>query len=610
MLSEFQILRPLWLIAIPVLWWMVFRFLGRWWSKGNWEDVVEPHLLSFLATTPATQKRSLLPWIICLVGTILLLALSGPVWQKNLQPLLQKSLARVLVLDLSYSMLATDIKPTRFERARFKLKDLLGHFVEGETALIVYAGDAFVISPLTHDPVTIASLLTGLHPNIMPLPGSRSDLAIELAADLLSRRNGGTGHIIWVTDGIEVQDIPAAENAVGLNRLSILAVGTESGSPIPLSGGGFLKDKKGGIVIPKLYLKPLQKLAAQTHGAFTKLSPDDRDVEQIIAAETAADDFVEDKQQRTSDKWNEEGPWLLLLVLPMAALLFRRGLLFSIGFAVLLGVTARPSSALAFGWDDLWLRPDQQAAKLFQQGETKQAAELFESSEWKGAAAYRSGDYEKAIEHFSQQNHSRANFNSGNALAFAGRLQESLEAFERVLADSPQNVDAQYNHDLIEKLLKEQQKKKQQQEGQQGANQKNKQDQQDGSSQTQEKQNAQSAQDSSGDNAGTSDQQTAEGVKNNAEKESTAEKNNEKFDEEKTESPNNEEGQKKIDGSAAKENAKNKKQDSTPVDLAKQQFLEQWLRKIPDDPGRLLRNKMEREFQRRGKQNFTNEQYW
>ena len=126
-------------------------------------------------------------------------------------------------------MLATDIKPTRFERARFKLKDLLGHFVEGETALIVYAGDAFVISPLTHDPVTIASLLTGLHPNIMPLPGSRPDLAIELAADILSRRSGGTGHIIWVTDGIEVQDISTAENAVRLNSLSLLAVGTESG---------------------------------------------------------------------------------------------------------------------------------------------------------------------------------------------------------------------------------------------------------------------------------------------------------------------------------------------------------------------------------------------
>jgi len=333
-------------------------------------------------------------------------------------------------------------------------------------------------------------------------------------------------------------------------------------------------------------------------------------VEQIIAAETAADDFVEDKQQRTSDKWNEEGPWLLLLVLPMAALLFRRGLLFSIGLVVLLGVTANPSSALAFGWDDLWLRPDQQAAKLFQQGETKQAAELFESLEWKGAASYRSGDYEKAIEHFSQQNHSRANFNSGNALAFAGRLQESLEAFGRVLADNPQDADAQYNQDLIEKLLKEQQKKKQQQEGQQGANQKNKQDQQDDSSQTQEKQNAQSAQDTSGDNAATMDQQTAEGEKNNTEKESTVKKNNKKSDEEKTESPNKEGVQKKLDGSVEKGIAKYKKQDLTPVDLAKQQFLEQWLRKIPDDPGRLLRNKMEREFQRRGKQNFKNEQYW
>ena len=98
--------------------------------------------------------------------------------------------------------------------------------------------------------------------------------------------------------------------------------------------------------------------------------------------------------------------------------------------------------------------------------------------------------------------------------------------------------------------------------------------------------------------------------RSNSSEECYKENKNVKFDEEKTESPNNEEGQKKIDGSAAKENAKNKKQDSTPVDLAKQQFLEQWLRKIPDDPGRLLRNKMEREFQRRGKQNFTNELYW
>ena len=189
---------------------MVFRFFGRWWGKGDWQDVVEPHLLSFLATTPATQKRSLLPWIICLVGTILLLALSGPVWQKNLQRYCKIS-GQSSGFGFILFHAGNRHKTNKVDRARFKLEDLLGHFVEGETALIVNAGDAFVISPLTHDPVTIESLLTGLHPNIMPIPGSRSDLAIELAADLLSRRNGGTGHIILVTDGIEIQDFPAAE---------------------------------------------------------------------------------------------------------------------------------------------------------------------------------------------------------------------------------------------------------------------------------------------------------------------------------------------------------------------------------------------------------------
>ncbi|MEC8941028.1 MAG: VWA domain-containing protein, partial [SAR324 cluster bacterium] len=170
-MSEFHFLRPLWLLAIPLVWLLVFRLLGKWWSTANWERIVEPHLLQFLAITPAKQKASLLPWIMCFAGTLLLLSLAGPVWEKVPQPLLQKSQARVLVLDLSFSMLATDIKPTRLDRARFKLEDLLKRFVEGDTALIAYAGEAFVISPLTHDPATIAALLPGLHPNIMPVPG-------------------------------------------------------------------------------------------------------------------------------------------------------------------------------------------------------------------------------------------------------------------------------------------------------------------------------------------------------------------------------------------------------------------------------------------------------
>ncbi len=613
MLTEFHFLRPLWLLAIPLVWWLVFRLLGKWWSTANWEKIVEPHLLQFLATTPATQKTSLLPWIMCFTGTLLLLALAGPVREKVPQPLLQKSQARVLVLDLSFSMLATDIKPTRIDRARFKLEDLLKRFVEGDTALIAYAGEAFVISPLTHDPATIAALLPGLRPNIMPVPGSRAEHAFSLAANLLSRSKSGSGHIIWITDGIEGQDFAALENTVGRNRLSILAVGTESGSPVALSEGGFLKDKNGAIVIPKLNSQPLEKLAGIKQGSFTVLSIDDRDVEGIIEAETTATDFIEDEQLRSSDKWNEEGPWLLLLALPLAASLFRRGLLLSWSLLVLFGISSLPNSAQAFGWDDLWLRTDQQAEKLFQEGAEKEAAQLFENPEWKGTAAYRTGDYEKAIKEFSRKDGPLANFNRGNSLAFAGRLEEALAAYEKVLAENPKHEDAQFNHDLIEKILQEQQKKQQNKKadkGKENEQRKNKQDQQQDSSKADVEQNEKSSQQSSAEKQDSGDPQSSTEEKNNDKKQSNEGEKNLNDKTESTEAKKNENEQEKNNKSAEKNIASEDEQELTADERSRQQTLEQWLRKIPDDPGRLLRNKMQREYQRRGKQQILDEQYW
>ena len=605
--SEFHFLRPLWLIAIPLFWWMVFRLLSKWWHKGEWDKEVEPHLLEFLATSPLQQKRRLLPWAMCFAGTLLLLSLSGPVWQKKSQPLLKKTQARVLVLDLSYSMLAADIKPTRIERARYKLEDLLNRFVEGETALVGYAGEAFVISPLTHDPLTISALLPGLHPNIMPVPGSRPELAVGLATELLNRSRATTGHIILITDGIEESEISAVIKNAGSDRLTILAVGTESGSPIALPAGGFLKDKNGAIVIPKLNMIPLKKLVDQTQGELTVLSPDDQDVDTIISVETSAVNFVEDQQQRTADMWNEEGPWLLLLVLPLTALLFRRGVLFSLGIIVFTSVFASPSMVMAFGWDDLWLRPDRQASKLFEQGETKQASELFENDEWKGAAAYRSGDYQQAIDQFSKQDNPRANFNRGNALAFAGRLQDALKAYQQVLSDDPQHQDAQFNKELIEELLKKQQKKQQQ----------NKQNQQDKKKQQQR--------DSSGnqDQSAGDPEQKPEAEKNESDKQQSKdsqdkmneqknedEKDKRNQEDEKDEFADKQNNQKSADQSKQQNIAVKENSDLTPEDRSRQQTMEQWLRKIPDDPGRLLRNKMKREYQRRSKKQNHNKQYW
>ena len=605
LISEFHFLRPLWLLAIPLVWWMVFLLRKKWWQKGNWDREVEPHLLEFLATSHSQHKRKLLPWVMSLAGTLLLLSLAGPVWLKKPQPLIKKSHARVLVLDLSFSMLAADVKPTRIDRVRFKLEDLLNNFSEGETALVGYAGEAFVISPLTHDANTISALLPGLHPNIMPVPGSRADLGVELASDLLSRSIGSQGHIILVTDGIEESEITAVKNASGANEFSILAVGTEAGSPIALAAGGFLKDRNGAIVIPKLNLKPLRKLANQVNGELTVLSPDDRDVNQILAAETSEGIYTEDEKQRTTDKWNEEGPWLLLIVLPLTALLFRRGVLFSIGLIVLPAFFALPDTVRAFSWDDLWLRPDQQAAELFHQGETDYASKLFEDNEWKATAAYRYGDFEKAVEQFAKQDNTRSNFNRGNALAFTGRLQDAIDAYEKVLSDNPQHKDAKFNKKLVEDLLKKQNKSQQNKQQQN-----NKQDQSSESTQSQQKTGTEQDKNQSAEKKDSGEQQHEEEQGKNNQKGKEDQNEGSKKDQNKNQDDVNKNENKSADTTERQKIASNSNPDLSPEDRSKQQKLEQWLRKIPDDPGRLLRNKMKREYQRRDKKQIESKQYW
>ena len=606
-ISEFHFLRPLWLLAVPLVWWMVFMLRKKWWQKGGWDREVDSHLLEFLASSPSQHKRKLLPWVMCLAGTLLLLSLAGPAWQKKPQPLIKKSQARVLVLDLSFSMLATDVKPTRIDRVRFKLEDLLNNFSEGETALVGYAGDAFVITPLTHDANTISSLLPGLHPNIMPVPGSRADLGVELASDLLSRSIGSQGHIILVTDGIEESEISVIKNASGTNEISILAVGTEAGSPIALKAGGFLKDRNGAIVIPKLNLKPLSKLANQVNGELTLLSPDDRDVNQIIAAETSEGSYTEDEQKRTSDKWNEEGPWLLLIVLPLTAMLFRRGILFSIGLIFLPAFFALPDTVMAFSWSDLWLRPDQQATELFHQGETDYASKLFEDNEWKATAAYRSGDFEKAAEQFAKQDNTRANFNRGNALAFAGRLQDAIDSYEKVLSDNPQHKDAKFNKKLVEDLLKKQNKS---QQNKQQQKQNNKQDQSSESTLSRQKPGTEQDKNQSAEKKDSGEQQHDEENRKNNQKGKEDQNEGSKKDQNKNHADVDKNENKSSDSPEQQKIASNSNPDLSPEDRSKQQKLEQWLRKIPDDPGRLLRNKMKREYQRRDKKQIESKQYW
>ena len=464
-LSEFHWLRPEWLWALLPLAVIAWRLLHQTGRASAWEKQCDPHLLAELLIHRAQHHR--LPLVLLMIGwTLAVVALAGPVWQKLPQPVYRTQAAHVIVLDLSPSMDATDLRPSRIARARFKVLDLLARYREGQTALVVFAGEPFVVSPLTDDTKTIAALVPTLSPELMPAPGDHAHTALRMADELL--RQAGIqnhGEIVLVTDGYD--DPAATLEAVSdlrahRRRISVLGVGTTEGAPIPLADGGFLKDATGAIVVPRLNPATLSELAHQGGGRFVSLSADDKDID-TLSSDTMAQtrEVRPDSSSRQSmDRWREEGPWLVLIMLPLAALAFRRGWL----VVLLLGVLTVPNPAAASGWQDWWARPDQQGMQALQAGEGKQAAELFQDPAWKGSARYRAGNYEKALESFSQLDGADALYNRGNALAHLGRLQEAVAAYDEALKQNPTNADARHNKALVEKLLEQQQQQQQQQQ--------------------------------------------------------------------------------------------------------------------------------------------------
>ena len=277
-LNNFHFLRPEWFYAlIPgLLLFLLLRY--RQSQHSNWENAIAPHLLEHILDNPNKQvSRSplslvLIAWLLATV------ALAGPVWRQTPQPVHEREDALVVIFDLSRSMLATDVKPNRLIRAKRKLTDLLEMRDEGVTALIVFAGDAHTVSPLTDDTNTIAAMIPSLTPDIVPAPGSRLTGALELAIDLFEQANVASGRILILTD--EIRDVVAAQRVArafsNAYPVSVLSVGTTDGAPVPLyadqPNAGFLKDTSGRLIIPKLNAASLKNFAELAGGRYSPMS--------------------------------------------------------------------------------------------------------------------------------------------------------------------------------------------------------------------------------------------------------------------------------------------------------------------------------------------------
>lgn len=450
--ESFHFLRPAWLFAglpLALLWWWLRNRRG---SGGNWSRAIAPELLSHLLDDSDAQRRRDARWSLLAWGWLLsVLALAGPAWEKLPQPVLQTRAAVVIVLDLSLSMYAEDIAPSRLQRARFKIRDLLDRRDEGLTGLVVYAGDAHVVAPLTDDTATIANLLPALSPELMPQFGSDPVAGVGMAVELLQRAEATSGRVLLITDGIQRDDVGRLQARLDESpwELSVLGVGTEQGAPVRL-GDALLRDAAGTIVVPQLDRSTLQATAAAGHGRYSDLSLGDDDLNRLLPERIDRRDLEE--VARRFDQWRERGPLLVILLLPFAALAARRGWL--IMLPLLLMPLSHPSQALE--WRDLWARPDQQGQRAFQKGNMAEAARRFDDPAWRGSAAYRAGDYQTAAEAFAAVESAEGRYNQANALTQAGHYRQALAAYDEALAMDPGLSDARANRKIAAELLRRQ----------------------------------------------------------------------------------------------------------------------------------------------------------
>ena len=708
-------LRPMWLLALlllPLIWWLMRRLHGQ---PTVWQRAIDAHLLPHLLQHIEVRGAWRASWLWLLAATLAIVALAGPSWRQQAAPLWQKESPLVIALDLSAAMRATDVPPSRVVQARAKIKDLLQKRRSGQVGLLVYAGDAFTVAPITRDARTVIALLDSLSPDLMPVQGQRGDRAIEHALAMLRDSAARRGDILLISDRADAAAERAAANARAAGvQVSVMGVGTLAGAPLTGSSG-FITGADGQAVLARLDPTSLSALATAGGGRYVPLAADDSDLvalqvlDPVGSAGSASS--IDDAAGVTR---SDDGYWLLLLVLPLMLVGFRRGWLAMLPLVIVIGLAlpAPPAAAFAgpracadafgcgldgeaapqarrpptggvalggpracaadsdpavaptqvesgFSWDSLWRRADQRAFTALQEGDTERARALAPNPGLQGAAAYRGDDFEAAANAWAAQDDADAHYNRGNALARGGKLKEALQAYDEALERSPDMPDAVANRKAVADALRQQQAQdSQKQQGQSGeGGEQEQKDQQKSESEQSDQGDPQTGEGQASDEKSGEQEQSKPGQE--GEPESQSEKDGQQ-DAGQSPSTEDQEGKPESGESASQAGDEQKPADSdgdgrpderdgessakneNPADAAEReaaeaaakqamqkalesaqqgkpddqppsvpmtaeqraqseqrQATEQLLRRVPDDPGALLRRKFEMEYRRR-----------
>ena len=569
-------LRPLWLwalLALPLIAWLWTQRRRR---DNAWRGSVDAHLLPHLLE-PASNVRTrsalgavLLAWLLAS------LALAGPAWKQVPQPAWQSRTPLVIALDLSSAITANDLPPSRLLQARAKIATLLRERNGGQVGLIVFADDAYTVAPLTDDAANLALYLEALAPDVMPLDGHRPDRAIRRAATLLQQAGFDRGDILVLTDhGDTAAQGAAADAARKGMQVSVLGLGT--------TRGGTAQAPDGSIARVALDPASLQALASAGGGTYAAVSPGDGDLRALGVLQPQGADAVS-TQGRAGRAWEDAGYWLLPPLMLLALFAFRRGA----GVATLCVALLMPplllSPDVAHAQSNapagtLWRRADQIAAARMEAGE----------------AAYRSGDFAGATSAYDGIPVADAHYNLGNALAKQGRYDDAIAAYDAALRAQPGMPDALANKRAVEAAKKRKPPPGQGQRKDPGAQGK----QQDGKP-SQSQADAKAQQPPSPKNAQKPpqpSQQQQPASSQQPDKPADAQSQRAADAAQRARMQQALEKQGKQDPASAAAQARARKE--TPAERERRLANEAWLRRVPDDPGSLLRAKFRLEYERR-----------
>ncbi|WP_236025685.1 VWA domain-containing protein [Algoriphagus oliviformis] len=441
-------MRPifLWLLVLVGLFWLTGLLSMR--QDLAWKKVIAPHLREYVIKKGSERTKYLMQLLFALALSCGILGLAGPTWKRVEVPGQELETPVVILLDLSQSMMATDLQPTRLERAKFKINDLVKHNPQARVALVGFAGTAHTIVPLTRDYEIITSHVDGLTPAVMPFPGSDLEAAFAMADSVMGVTTA-PGTVLVMSDDLDEDAFDAIQAFVQSNagKVALLPMATDAGAEVPMPHSkAFFKDSNGNVVHSSLDRQILSQLASLDRVSVHELTLDDSDVELISKAISDNLMFTE-KPEEKDDEWRDMG---LLLVIPMALLLllwFRKGWVM---YSFLLLVFSSCTDGSRFA--DLWYTEDYQGQKLSDRGDFAQAAQRFEDPMRRGVANFKAGNYADAIADFQQDTTAQGAYNLGLAYFQSGDTLGAMLAFQDAATLDPDFAPAAQANQLMKQI--------------------------------------------------------------------------------------------------------------------------------------------------------------